>query len=417
MVSGEENTSRRDNQEKEPSIGATATKAAAEGDITEVKKMLETFLTEQKKQAKINEAISKKRRALSRRKSERPDTSRLRARVDPQRLDFSAPHTTRGNPEDLPPPPLRQYLDKSPERVVDISDGDEPAPTKRTRAEEYTNYSSEERYKKEQEHRAFKRSYATELAAVKAQMERVTSDLKGTQSQIHHGIGKARAITQVEDISNKSALEALRGALRCLSPFWQKMSLNTPTTIQDALHRAADFARTEEEVRARFKGPTLQWFYKGGKTKQVSKPAPITVPKRSNPAYVQYEGGSGGAHNYQVESSGRGRGRGCRRGRGRGTWNNTWTRDSKDYDEKLYCDFHKASGPSTARCRELGQQLIAKLTESTLKGNNSLSDFKSEEKAPADTEQQVDIPRRQRRDEDMENEDQHESINMIMCGQ
>ncbi|KFK24375.1 hypothetical protein AALP_AAs70527U000100 [Arabis alpina] len=186
MVSGEENTSRRDNQEKKPSVEATATKVAAQGDIIEVKRMLATFLTEQKKQSKINEATSKELRALSRRKHGSPNTARLRARVDPQRLDFSAPRTTRENPVDLPPPPLRREPDKSPKRVVDISDEDEPAPTKRTRAEgaegsrqeprasdtqsasgssktevvkdtsEYTNYSSEERYKKEQERRAFK---------------------------------------------------------------------------------------------------------------------------------------------------------------------------------------------------------------------------------------------------------------------
>ncbi|KFK44423.1 hypothetical protein AALP_AA1G254900 [Arabis alpina] len=185
--------------------------------MTEVKKMLDTFLTEQKKQAEIIEANSKELKALSRRKRGRPDTARLRARVDPQRLDFSAPRAARGNPEDLPPPPPRRETDKSPEHVVDISDQEGPAPTKRARAEgpegnrqdprapdtqsasssskteivgdtaEYSNYSSEERYKKEQERRAFKRSYAAELAAVKAQMDRVTSDLKYTQSQMHQG--------------------------------------------------------------------------------------------------------------------------------------------------------------------------------------------------------------------------------------
>ncbi|KFK42019.1 hypothetical protein AALP_AA2G201700, partial [Arabis alpina] len=546
MVSGEENTSRRYNQEKELSVEATAAKAPAQGDITEVKKMLDSFLTEQKKQAKIIEANSKELKALSRRKRRRPDTARLRVCVDPQRLDFSAPRTTRGNPEDLPPPPPRRETDKSPERVVDISDEETPAPTKRTRAEgaegirqeprasntqsasassktevvkgtsEYTNYSNEERYKKKQEQRAFKRSYAAELAALKAQMDRVTSDLKRTQSQMHHGTGKAPAVAQVlekarntpfderisrtkisdpgriklpvyegttdpsdhlmefevalgranfkeaekdivycklfveslkgpalqwfykleknsvhtflqlselfvqhynifmerkiydselwnnkkgeteslrsfmtkfkntlskvEGISNKSALEALRGALRCPSPFWQEMSLNTPTTIQDALHRAADFARTEEEVRAR----------NGGKVKQAREPA-----HAANPAYVQYEEGFGRVYNYRVESSG--------------------YEEPKEYDEELYCNFHKANGHSTAKCRELGQQLIAKLTGGTLKGV-SLSDFKPEEEAPVDTEQQEDIPRRQRRDDGMENEDQHEIINMIMGG-
>ncbi|KFK22091.1 hypothetical protein AALP_AAs66639U000100 [Arabis alpina] len=191
MVNGEENTSRRDDHEKEPSVGANATNVVAQGDITKVKKMLETFLTEQKKQAKINEATSKELKAFSRRKHGRPDTTRLRARVDPQRLDFSAPQSARRNPNNLPPPPPRRESDKSPERVVDISDGDEPAPPKRTRAEsaegsqqeprasdvqsasgssktevvkdtsEYTNYSNEEQNWKEQERRALKRSYIT----------------------------------------------------------------------------------------------------------------------------------------------------------------------------------------------------------------------------------------------------------------
>ncbi|KFK22178.1 hypothetical protein AALP_AAs53995U000200 [Arabis alpina] len=135
MVSGKEYTSRRDDHEKEPSVGVTPTNAAAQGDITEVKKMLETFLIEQKKQAKINEAISKELKALLRRKRGRPDITRLRAHVDPQRLDFLVPRTARGNPDDLPPPPSRLELDKSPKHVVDISDGDEPAPSKRARAE------------------------------------------------------------------------------------------------------------------------------------------------------------------------------------------------------------------------------------------------------------------------------------------
>ncbi|KFK22823.1 hypothetical protein AALP_AAs39395U000100, partial [Arabis alpina] len=124
MVSGEENTSRKDNREREPPIEATAAKTPARDDLTEVKKMLEDFFTEQKKQAKMIEENSKELKALSRRKRERPNTTRLRARVDPQRLDFSAPRTT----QDLPPPPLRREMDKSPERVVDVSDGEEPAP-------------------------------------------------------------------------------------------------------------------------------------------------------------------------------------------------------------------------------------------------------------------------------------------------
>ncbi|KFK23703.1 hypothetical protein AALP_AAs60498U000100 [Arabis alpina] len=177
-------------------------------------------------------------------------------------------------------------------------------------------------------------------------------------------------MSKVQGINNKSALEALRGALRCPSPFWQEMSLNMPTMIQDALYRAADFARTEEEVRAR----------NGGKAKQASEPA-----HAANPAYIQYEGGSRRVHNYRVESSG--------------------YEELKEYEEELYCDFHKANGHSTVKCWELGRQLIAKLTEGTLKGNVSLLDFKPEEKAPANTKQHEENSRRQRRDDDVENED------------
>ncbi|KFK24012.1 hypothetical protein AALP_AAs56912U000400 [Arabis alpina] len=262
MVSGEEHMSRRDNQEKEPSVEATATKAPAQGNITEVKKMLETFFTEQKRQAKINEATSKELKALSRRKRERPNTTRLRARVDPQRLDFSALPTTRGNPKDLPPPPPRREMDKSPKSVVDISEGEEPAPTKRTRAEggegsrqeprssdtqsasgsskievvkdtsEYTNYSSEERYKKEHERRAFKRSFASELAAVKAQMERVTSDLKRTQSHIHHGAGKAPAIAQLFEKARNTPFDKRIARTKISDPGRIKLPVYEGTTDQ-----------------------------------------------------------------------------------------------------------------------------------------------------------------------------------------
>ncbi|KFK32288.1 hypothetical protein AALP_AA6G222900 [Arabis alpina] len=207
MVSGEGNktceeaSSRRVDYEKEPSVEAAVTNVAAQGDVTEVKKMLETFLKEQKEQAKINEATSKELKALSRRKRGRPDTTRHKARVDPQRLDFSAHRTAWRNLDDLPPPPPRRESDKFPDRIVEISNGDQPAPQKRARAEgaddtrqelrapyiqsvsgsskteilkdtsEYTNYSSKEQYRKEQERRALKLSYATKLGEMRAQVE------------------------------------------------------------------------------------------------------------------------------------------------------------------------------------------------------------------------------------------------------
>ncbi|KFK24240.1 hypothetical protein AALP_AAs67875U000100 [Arabis alpina] len=198
---GEEVSSHIADHEKDPTAEATATDVAAKGDITEVKKMLETLLEEQKEKTRINEATSKELKALSRRKRGRPDTTGLRARVDPQHLDFSAPRTAIRNPDDIPPPPPRRESDKSPKSTVDISNRDQPAPQKRARAEgaeggrqepcasdtqsasgsskteivkdtsEYTNYSSKEHYRKERQRRALKHSYTTELAEMRAQME------------------------------------------------------------------------------------------------------------------------------------------------------------------------------------------------------------------------------------------------------
>ncbi|KFK23907.1 hypothetical protein AALP_AAs42938U000100 [Arabis alpina] len=136
MVSGEANKIGEEASNAESTMRRNlSSKLLLPISLTEVKKMLETFLKEQKEQANINEATSKELKALSQTKRGRPDTTRLRARVDPQRLDFSAPRTARRNTDDLPPPLPRRESEKSPERVVNISDEDQPAPQKRARAE------------------------------------------------------------------------------------------------------------------------------------------------------------------------------------------------------------------------------------------------------------------------------------------
>ncbi|XP_024014578.1 uncharacterized protein LOC112088507 [Eutrema salsugineum] len=56
-------------------------------------------------------------------------------------------------------------------------------------------------------------------------------------------------VSKVEGISDKAALEALNRSLWYKSEFRREMALNTPQTIQDALHRSSDFIMNEEEMK------------------------------------------------------------------------------------------------------------------------------------------------------------------------
>ncbi|KFK29721.1 hypothetical protein AALP_AA7G170000 [Arabis alpina] len=219
-------------------------------------------------------------------------------------------------------------------------------------------------------------------------------------------------LTEVEGVTSESALVALKEALRCPSAFWQELMVREPTTIQDALHRFADYVRVEDAILAR-----TQKTSRPKQTNESGAPA----PKKNNPGFVRHEGGFTGAHNYHMESSGSGRGRGRGRERGRGTWNNTWTRDQSSYEEKLYCEFHKAAGHTTARCRELGRLLATRLAAGDLKGDFNLSDFKLEAaKVPAAEQAQAieggENPKRPRRDNNPDNQGSQRVLNMIMGG-
>ncbi|XP_024004997.1 uncharacterized protein LOC112082128 [Eutrema salsugineum] len=129
-------------------------------------------------------------------------------------------------------------------------------------------------------------------------------------------------VSKVEGISDKAALEALMQSLWYKSEFRREMALNTPQTIQDALHRSPDFVVNEEEMK------NLDEQYEA--TKAAIRSSILTRPSKkcnlSNNATAQSldEPRSGGAHNYQV---GTGRGRGEPR-------SNTWVRRSTNYDEK-----------------------------------------------------------------------------------
>ncbi|XP_024010308.1 uncharacterized protein LOC112085334 [Eutrema salsugineum] len=107
--------------------------------------------------------------------------------------------------------------------------------------------------------------------------------------------------------------------------FRREMALNTPQTIQDALHRSSDFVVNEEEMK------NLDEQYEATKvairSSILPRPTKKGNPSNNTTTSSSDEPRNGGAHNYQV---GVGRGRGEPR-------NNTWGRKSANYDEKAFC--------------------------------------------------------------------------------
>ncbi|XP_024009413.1 uncharacterized protein LOC112084497 [Eutrema salsugineum] len=196
--------------------------------------------------------------------------------------------------------------------------------------------------------------------------------------------------------------------------FRREMALNTPQTIQDALHRSSDFVVNEEEMK------NLDEQYEA--TKAAIRSSILTRPaKKGNPSsnattQSSDEPRSGGAHNYQV-SSGRGRGE---------SRNNTWVRKSANYDAKAFCEYHQTYGHSTAQCRTLGAKLAAKMAAGELQNAVSLKDLvpnEQQEKAepsgaaePANPPRRGNNPKRDRRGEPEERPEPRQRINMIMGG-
>ncbi|XP_024015961.1 uncharacterized protein LOC112089212 [Eutrema salsugineum] len=192
------------------------------------------------------------------------------------------------------------------------------------------------------------------------------------------------------------------------------MALNTPQTIQDALHRSSDFVVNEEGMK------NLDEQYEATKAAIRSSilPRPAKKGNLSNNTTTQSsdEPRSGGAHNYQV---GTGRGRGEPR-------NNTWVRKSVNYDEKAFCEYHQTYGHSTAQCRTLGAKLAAKMAAGELQNVVNLKDLVPNEPQgraepsgvaePANPPRRGDNSKRDRRGEPEERPEPREMINMIMGG-
>ncbi|XP_024014629.1 uncharacterized protein LOC112088517 [Eutrema salsugineum] len=252
-------------------------------------------------------------------------------------------------------------------------------------------------------------------------MDRGTSDAdlstlsQGPNEPLRDYMARFKAVvSKIEGISDKAALEALKRSLWYKSEFQQEMALNTPQTIQDALHRSSDFIVNEEEMK------NLDEQYEA--TKAAIRSSILTRPSKkgnsSNNATTQSsdEPRSGGAHNYQV---------GTRRERGEPR-NNTWVRKPTNYDEKAFCEYHQTYGHSTAQCRTLGAKLAAKMAAGELQNVVNLKDLVPNETKegaepsgaaePANPPRRGDNTKRDRRGEPEERPEPWQRINMIMGG-
>ncbi|XP_024005028.1 uncharacterized protein LOC112082160 [Eutrema salsugineum] len=215
-------------------------------------------------------------------------------------------------------------------------------------------------------------------------------------------------VSKAEGISDKAALEALKRSLWYKSEFRLQMALNTPQTIQDALHRSSDFIINEEEMKV------LDEQYEA--TKAAIRSSILTrSSKKGNPSnnattQSSEKPRSGGAHNYQV---------GIRRGMGE-PCSNTWVRRPTNYDEKAFCEYHQTHGHSTAQCRTLEAKLAAGEIQSAV----NLKDLTPTEPKegtepngaaePRNPPRRGDNTKRDRRGEPEERPEPRQRINMIM---
>ncbi|XP_024010388.1 uncharacterized protein LOC112085410 [Eutrema salsugineum] len=252
-------------------------------------------------------------------------------------------------------------------------------------------------------------------------MNRGTSDAdlwtlsQGPNEPLRDYMARFKAVvSKIEGISDKAALEALKRSLWYKSEFRREMALNTPQTIQDALHRSSDFVVNEEEMK------NLDEQYEA--TKAAIQSSILTRPsKKGNPSnntttQSSDKPRSGGAHNYQV---GTGRGRGEPR-------NNTWVSKPTNYDEKAFCEYHQTYGHSTAQCRTLGAKIAAKMAAGELQNAVNLKNLvRNEPKEgvelsgaaePANPPRRGDNTKRDRRGEPEERPEPRQRINMIMAG-
>ena len=155
-------------------------------------------------------------------------------------------------------------------------------------------------------------------------------------------------MAKIPNIDNDSALTALKNGLWHDSRFREEMIVNRPPTIEDAIHRASNFARAEEErsflaKKHGIKKSTPGSLIPGNSQGVGPNRKGNTIPKKA-------EAPPGFAFNVNDGN------------RSEAT-NKKWTRDPN-----AYCEFHKSNGHSTLNCETMRKVLAEKFAKGELKG-------------------------------------------------
>ncbi|XP_023634363.1 uncharacterized protein LOC111829493 [Capsella rubella] len=147
-------------------------------------------------------------------------------------------------------------------------------------------------------------------------------------------------MVQIPGLSDSAALSALKNGLWHESRLREELTVNRPSNIQDALHRASNWIVAEEEKAAlakKYKVSPKPSFDQGARrSSQGQRPGPGTF------AVDHQKGGpKGGSSKSQFGP----------RGRNGASPTNKWVREEQDDDS--FCELHKVAGHATRNCKKL----------------------------------------------------------------
>ncbi|XP_023633340.1 uncharacterized protein LOC111828975 [Capsella rubella] len=161
---------------------------------------------------------------------------------------------------------------------------------------------------------------------------------QGPSDSLRSYVNKFKEImVQIPGLSDPAALSALKNGLWHESRFREELTVNRPSNIQDALHRASNWIVAEEEKAA------LAKKYK--------------VAPKANLDPSQRKGQRPGAATFAVDKEQKGERRksvGTSRLKNGAFPNNKWVRDQPSpKEEDSYCELHKVGGHATRNCKKL----------------------------------------------------------------